>query len=555
MQITGSTHFVHLKYKVGVSHFKFVSMLFFMTLNLLVFAQKRDFNWMLGDNGPIFNPQGGYGLIDIKFDETGIVMGDWVNDSTNHFRWLFNFTGIVMSSEAGEKLFYYNGFQIRDFENNIPVGGDSLNDTFVRQLFWGGHAINNGLPVRQSSIALPIPETVDEYIILTTTVSESYLSIGKVISDKIYTHRLKQTEDGLEVLYSNQTILDGDRLTPGGLSAVRHANGRDWWLMFGRVAENLEYMLGYHQYLLTPNGLEYQQFHAFDFPVYSYGSGQFCYNQDGSRLILTASPSYIEPFRLVIMDFDRCTGALSNVQQAQGPQLGLGNGCAISPNNRYLYVSNVFQVYQYDLEADNIFDTEIQVGQVDTYQLNPNFVTISGNAILAPDGKIYFANGSSSMGLNVIHHPDSAGLASGFEQDGLALPVRNFRTIPNFPNYCLGALEGSPCDTLGLPYNYCKTDSIVSVQDVLESEMGNLTIYPNPTHSMATVQIPGPGRLALYDLQGRLLRQESIAAHQMDSPTAHELQINTNTLPGGMYMLVFYSDYGYVYRGKLGVVK
>ncbi len=36
------------------------------------------------------------------------------------------------------------------------------------------------------------------------------------------------------------------------------------------------------------------------------------------------------------------------------------------------------------------------------------------------------------------------------EQHGITLPTYNAFSLPNFPNYRLGPLDGSPCDTLGL---------------------------------------------------------------------------------------------------------
>ncbi|HMX40726.1 MAG TPA: PKD domain-containing protein, partial [Saprospiraceae bacterium] len=52
--------------------------------------------------------------------------------------------------------------------------------------------------------------------------------------------------------------------------------------------------------------------------------------------------------------------------------------------------------------------------------------------------------------LHVIDQPDEAGTACGFRQQGIELPTVNQSSIPNFPNYRLGPLDGSPCDTLGL---------------------------------------------------------------------------------------------------------
>ena len=36
------------------------------------------------------------------------------------------------------------------------------------------------------------------------------------------------------------------------------------------------------------------------------------------------------------------------------------------------------------------------------------------------------------------------------EQHGIRLPTQNARSLPNFPNYRLGPIDGSPCDTLGI---------------------------------------------------------------------------------------------------------
>ena len=57
---------------------------------------------------------------------------------------------------------------------------------------------------------------------------------------------------------------------------------------------------------------------------------------------------------LDIFDFDRCTGLFSdpvNITIDDSNSLG---GLAFSPNSRFLYVSSVLDVYQYDTEASDI---------------------------------------------------------------------------------------------------------------------------------------------------------------------------------------------------------
>jgi len=524
----------------------------FVANSNLTFSQLHDHTWILGAQYGTFGQHNNAGLIKIPFSEGEMLDFEWVNDSLNYFPYSFNYTGTIMSDAEGDLVFYYNGFQIRDHFNQVPIGGDTLNEYWFWNSFTG--SFNNGIPIKQSSLALPVPGYEDEYIILSTTADIDFINIGQVVANKIFVHRVKNTVSGLDVLYSNNTILNDEKLTPGGLTAVRHANGRDWWVMFGRVSDNLEYLEGFYQYLLTPYGLEYQQYNAFDFPVYGYGSGQFCYNQDGTKMIMATVRLYTHPFNLIIFDFDRCTGVISNMIIKESLEDGISTGCAVSPNNKYLYVSNAFQVYQYDLEAEDIFATEQLIGEVDPSILHPFFIAIAGNAQLAPDGKIYFANGNSTTALNVIHYPDSAGLASGFEQGGFELGVYNFRTIPNFPNYCLGAMEGSPCDTLGWTYDNCKVDSMVSVQEVAATDNYKLQIHPNPSTGATTLSLPEAGRLSVYDLQGRLMQQTFISSAELELNYHGNYTLHTTGLPAGMYVVVHYGESGEVYRGKLAVV-
>jgi len=70
------------------------------------------------------------------------------------------------------------------------------------------------------------------------------------------------------------------------------------------------------------------------------------------------------------------------------------------------------------------------------------------NMLLAPDGKIYIG-GADSISYHIIHEPDSLGLACDFEQGGLVFPLAYPNPwFPYFPNYRLGALEGSECDSI-----------------------------------------------------------------------------------------------------------
>jgi PKD repeat protein len=69
---------------------------------------------------------------------------------------------------------------------------------------------------------------------------------------------------------------------------------------------------------------------------------------------------------------------------------------------------------------------------------------------LAPNGKIYINSSSGTNVLHVINSPNQPKELSDLRQHDIQLPTFNKFSLPNFPNYRLGALVGSLCDTLGI---------------------------------------------------------------------------------------------------------
>lgn len=76
---------------------------------------------------------------------------------------------------------------------------------------------------------------------------------------------------------------------------------------------------------------------------------------------------------------------------------------AFSPNGRYVYVSSVFNVYQFDTEAADVAASMVHIAEWDsTYSPFPPLATLFDIAQLAPDGKIYISTGNSTDKLHVI---------------------------------------------------------------------------------------------------------------------------------------------------------
>lgn len=239
-----------------------------------------------------------------------------------------------------------------------------------------------------------------------------------------------------------------DTLTYGRITAIRHANGRDWWIMVPQFYSNQIY-----SFLFSDDGISSLDLQAVGETIPS-GAGQFVFSPDGTKYIglNVVHIGDAEDYHVHIYDFDRCAGSLSNPQDFVVTDVSFpGGGVAISENSRFLYVVTWMNIYQFDLNFPEIEATKIKIAEYDgfvgtTFEQTTPFHT----AQLAPDGKIYINCPTSANYFHIIHNPNQKGLACNVEQHALEIPTLNYQSIPNFPYYGLGPLDGSPCDTLGI---------------------------------------------------------------------------------------------------------
>jgi len=244
-----------------------------------------------------------------------------------------------------------------------------------------------------------------------------------------------------QVVEKNQPLETGV-LHSGQLTAARHANGRDWWIIWPYWDSNR-----YMRFLFTAQGLERQEDQYLTQTIRS-GSGQMCFSPDGQKLIMFNGISRQDGDFFDIYDFDRCMGLLNNHRHYNLPDNGGGAGCAISHDSRYAYIFSTGYVFQVDLWAeDNL--TSLDTVAVYDGGVAP-FPTLFNRGQLARDGKIYMSSTSGSRKMHVIDYPNRRGTACNVRQRGVELPVHISFGVPNFPFHRLGPLDGSPCDTLGI---------------------------------------------------------------------------------------------------------
>src|SRR5690606_3618654 len=104
----------------------------------------------------------------------------------------------------------------------------------------------------------------------------------------------------------------------------------------------------YYRFLITANGIQgpYQQQIGVSRGL---TGGQVVFSPDGSRFAY-----YYADHGLDIMDFDRCSGLMSNPVHFMVNDTTFDGGVAFSANSQVLYVASTYYVYQFDLTAADI---------------------------------------------------------------------------------------------------------------------------------------------------------------------------------------------------------
>ena len=236
--------------------------------------------------------------------------------------------------------------------------------------------------------------------------------------------------------------------------AVRHGNGRDWWVI--TLSKDSRMMV---VYLADESGIRHHHTQQIenDLTYEDPAVGQIAVSPDGTKLAWMAGYYYdkTDGSQFFVADFDRCDGTVYNEQYRYVTSSGLGAGIAFSQDGRYLYTALAKQMYRYDLTRPDALDAGTLIAEYDGFtfldywncEAKVNFNMLK----LGPDGRMYvFASSAFCRYIGVIHHPDESLQYIDHRPHSLLTPRPFFRTVPNLPEYRLGPLDGSPCDTLGI---------------------------------------------------------------------------------------------------------
>jgi hypothetical protein len=538
--------------------------------------EKRDYIWTFGF-GLVTNPQGKNFWLD--FNDIPVS----IHEKPRFIS--IDIANAGMCDLNGDLLFTCNGFRVMNRFHQLIGNGDGLNPGIMTN-DW----LPYGQPLDQGAIALSMPGSDNLYYLFhgrrESQPMDMYGVTSSVFPFFYSLINISNTQPGGAIVEKNIILKEGP-VSLGKLTSVRHANGRDWWvIVFGYFSNS------YYRFLLHPQGVTELEADTVGNVIPS-GVGQAVFSPDGTKY--AKLNLHLGPY-LDIYDFDRCTGMLSNPVHLTYDPHPLHGGVAFSPNSRYLYVSSDRYVYQYDTEAEDIAASRIILVSLEANPSETDFAM----AQLGPDQKVY-VSGYNLKELHVIHNPNASGLACNFEKTAFSFSHFLGRSIPNHPYYGLGPLDGSPCDTLGIDhhpqavfrhaeqeleatfwdyslffptqwqwdfgdgsagsteqnpmheyaepgvYEVCLTVSNANASDtycewveVMVTATGEVTpnemavkVYPNPAKDYVVIEpqqrLPRGAFWSLRDALGRELRRASLPEGQP------QLVLNLEGLPGGVY--------------------
>lgn len=459
-------------------------------------AQKHDYYWVMGSR---WGEDGQIVGSDLQFRENTITSP--VFTSRNY---TIHSSISAISDHHGNFLFATNMCNIFDRFNNPIFEGDQLYGHELKVLLCDSSAFY-GHKGTQLSFFLPHPFVSELYVLLHLSVDHDAV-LREDFSTQLFTTILDARTNSIVKI--NQQLIEA-KMTAGLLTAVRHADGKGWWILIPEHKSDT-----YLSLLLDETGVFHGPFKQQIGPVnhHHVWTGSAAFSPDGTRY------ARIDEFNnLQVMRFDRCTGRLSDYKNLFIPYYNRGSiSLAFSPNGQYLYFSEPFDIFQVDLQAEgDLEDHLLHISKIDVNPDSPAFPTTFGKMQLGPDHKIYITNWSCPW-IHTIHQPDSMGQACNLEQHAIKMKSPLSNSMPYMPNYRLGPTS---CD-----------DACCN-----EVDAGNFVVTPNPGDGIYRIKGAEAqmDRYKLFDLSGKLLLENRFLP-------CLQSELDISHLPSGAYLLYIY---------------
>jgi len=355
-------------------------------------AQGYDRNWITGMH-ELPGVQG-YNNALIRFLPNGSIQMDTIDLGMN-----IESTVATMSDSAGNLLFFTNGCYIAQADGHFMPGGEGLNPGQMHDWVCG----KTGYVSPRGAMAIPAPGSNHLYYLFHSGVR--YDPVRKNTFGPFYYSLIDMDLDNGKgaVVSKNNILADGD-LEP--FTAVRHGNGRDWWLLVPHFGSNR-----YDLFLLSADGIQLYLSQEIGPVMDCRRIGSAAFSPQGDRF------ARVQNCIAAVFHFNRCSGLLSQpIAVARPVQTLGGGGVAFSPDGNHLLVTSQLQVFQADLNLPNpVLDT--------AFAWNLYWGISLQYLQYAPDGRLWANHMHRTNYFSTIDHPENLGTSIGFQAKGVQLPV------------------------------------------------------------------------------------------------------------------------------------
>jgi hypothetical protein len=433
-----------------------------------------------------------------------------------------------ISDTNGNLLFFSTGYYLISDDGSYMENGEHVNSPMGNILdnYYGGVSLFD-----QTSIILP--KKGNTYYVFSTGMSDSFANNYLNQVNGAYWDVLNYSVVDMDsnngkgkVVQKNVVLADDRRYANTAMHAVKHANGKDWWLVKADCYNNR-----YEEYIVREDtilGPFYQQ--ATDSTHNEFcigGMNQIYFNHSGTQMASSiygtiynggTSNTDFKFNRVEIYDFNRCDGKLTYKKfyetpydTSSYPNNDYKSGICFSPNDSLLYMSNTYTIYQIDLTDTSTYNATFITGPDTTINQFPWYWTMA----TAPDGKLYVGNyGGMRKSMSYIDKPNVKGVGCDFKAQGLWQPYTNILAPPNMPNYGLSA------DSALLVG--CEPVSIREFENLVMLEWH---VYPNPSSTNFYIKSRKGKKKEMFNSVGQMVL------------STNEDEIDVSKLAKGIYYL------------------
>ena len=341
------------------------TLLLFTLFCQTTFAQKQNNQWRFG----------GGGALDFNTLPPNFIPGSPINTPEG--------SASIADRKTGAILFYTNGISVWDANDQVMPNGTGL---------------VGGTPALLSStcaaVIIPKPGSTTLYYIVTIDEQSSNNGVRYSVVDMTL-------NGGLGDIVSGQKNIPLYQTTSEKLEVVPASDKLSYWLLTHSGSAFIAFKI-------TNTGIQTTPVISTIGAAQANGAGHMKINRQFNKLAIGATFSSA----MELYDFNNTTGVVSNLVTWNYTLASpLIYGIEFSPNGRVLYISNLSDIYQYDISSGNPITIQNSI-----YQLtSPGFVQHAALQI-GIDDRIYINAGS----IDVINCPNKLGGACGYQQNAIA---------------------------------------------------------------------------------------------------------------------------------------